>query len=230
MITTRKLNAKSDVTPNCYAVKIGLLSALVAASVNVANVQAQSPSVYLVGQVGHGTSDISVRELQRQSDQHNLGATIIAVDDNKHSRNLGLGYDISNRWSLELTYLQMEQVNVEFSANQVVTDIDAIHPEAGDGLTVSGLYRYPLADNLSLRARLGLFSWEAEYDTITATGVATVPTVGKVDDDGIDVYWGVGADYKITNNLLINGEVQRFNFDNADRMLFTLGLQWYFAD
>lgn len=198
----------------------------VASLAGAVSVQADNKldGLYLNAHLGSGNSSTDVRAVQRAADQAGMPISVESVDDNKSGYGLGVGWALAPNWSLELNYLDMKQVNVRFSATQMIDNLDDIHPEGGEGFTFSGLYRHALGERVHLRARLGVFDWDAEYDTITGLG----GQLGKVDADGTDLYWGVGLDFKIIQPLSVTLEMQRFEFDNDARKYIRAGLEWRF--
>jgi hypothetical protein len=50
----------------------------------------------------------------------------------------------------------------------------------------------PLTNGFSLNARLGVFQWDYEYNS------NSVGFSGSGDDDGTDIYYGIGGAYQIT--------------------------------
>lgn len=182
--------------------------------------------LYLNAHLGHGNSDTSLSELQDAANRASIPVTIESVDDNKNGFGLGLGYSLNDNWAVELNYLDMDQVDVRFSATQAIDNLSDIHPEAGEGISLSGLYKHPLDERAHLRARLGLFDWEAEYDTIAGPG----GQYKKLDADGTDFYWGLGFAYELCDSLSFSTEYQQFEFDNDARQYLRAGIEWRFLD
>lgn len=202
---------------------LGTMAALMSTS---ALAEAELSGLYLNAHLGHGNSDTSLSELQDSANRANIPITIESVDDSKNGFGLGLGYSVNENWAVELNYLDMDQVDVRFSATQAIDNLSDIHPEAGDGLTLSGLYQHPLDERAHLRARLGLFDWEAEYDTIAGPG----GQFKKTDADGTDLYWGLGFAYKLNKSVSFTTEYQQFEFDNDARQYVRAGLEWRFME
>lgn len=180
--------------------------------------------LYLNAHLGYATSGVSKSDVQKEANKEGINATIESVDDATTGYGIGIGYAFNSIWAVELGYLDLDQVDVEFSAAQAVNNLDDIHPESGDGVTLSGLYRYALNDQFGVRARLGAFSWDADYRTVAGPGGQT----RTENDSGTDVYWGIGADYRLTEALSLTAEWQRFEFDNEDRSYFNAGVEWRF--
>ena len=61
----------------------------------------------------------------------------------------------------------------------------------------------PLENGLSLNARLGVSFWDFEYE---GTDSSFPGQVFKADDDGNDLYYGVGAQYDLNTNVYVGAE------------------------
>lgn len=177
---------------------------------------------YMTAHVGFANSDTETADVQYAFDQQGINATIQDVDDTRHGFGLGFGYAITPEWSAELNYLDLDQVEVKFTSTQAVNNLEKVHPESGDGFTLSGLYRFALDDKAHLRLRAGLFNWDADYKTIAGPG----NNIGTDSDSGTDVYWGIGFGYSLSNSVKITTEMQRFEFDNEKTDYLRLGIEW----
>jgi len=180
--------------------------------------------IYLLGHAGYADSDVSQSDMEGEFADIGFEANVLSTDGGRTGWGLGLGYQIDEYWSLELDYLDLGEVDVVSTSEQVVSALGDIHPESGDGFTLSGLVRYPLNDRWHLRARLGLFSWDADYDTKRAG-----KKVADDSDSGTDLYIGVGAGYQISDRFGLNVEVQRFAFDREETIYTRLGFEWAFG-
>ncbi|AHK17771.1 porin family protein [Thalassolituus oleivorans] len=68
-------------------------------------------------------------------------------------------------------------------------------------LGVKGIF--PLNNGLSLNARLGVSIWDSE---LKETDSSFPGQTFKADDDGTDLYYGVGAQYDINSNMYVGAE------------------------
>lgn len=182
--------------------------------------------VYLNAHLGTANSNADVGSVQAAANDAAIALSVESVDDVKNGFGIGLGYEFSPSWAAELNYLDMGQVDVRFNAIQAVNNLADIHAESGDGLTLSGLYKYALDERAQLRARLGVFNWDAQYDTVSAAG----GVLGQVEADGTDLYWGLGFAYQLSQSLSFTAEYQQFEFDNDARQYWRAGLEWHFMD
>lgn len=76
------------------------------------------------------------------------------------------------------------------------------------GYNLSMVGRYPLNEELDAIAKLGMIRWDSE-----AT-LETFPVPTK--EDGDDILWGVGLDFRGSNRLSVRVEGEFVNIDIAD--------------
>lgn len=86
------------------------------------------------------------------------------------------------------------------------------------GFNVAAVGTIPLSPQLSVFGKAGLFSWEADA-TDTTSGV---PFSGT--EDGTDISLGVGLEFDFTNVVGARMEWERFDVDNADASLLSVGV------
>ncbi len=77
-----------------------------------------------------------------------------------------------------------------------------------DGFFLSGLVAWPISDNFSVLAKLGMIYWDIEFDITDADNFALV---GDEDENGTDVFFGLGAQYNFTPGFGVRAEWERFN-------------------
>ena len=75
---------------------------------------------------------------------------------------------------------------------------------------------YPINDSFSLFGKLGVLSWELESD------IEGLVSLDK--ESGTDVFFGLGGDYNLSENLSIRTEWERYDIENTDFDLWSLGI------
>lgn len=115
-------------------------------------------------------------------------------------------YNISGGWMF----------HPNFGAEIGYRDLGGIS-EAGAGVEVSGFHlgavgRFAITPRFSIVPRLGLYLWEAD-----GTGLASGGS-----DDGSDLYFGVGADFSVTQQITVGAHFVRFDVDGEDVDVFEL--------
>jgi len=183
-----------------------------------------------VAQGETGTGDIN-----RQLSENGLDAHASSSDDNRTAWQIRLGYGFTPNWGLELSYVDLGDVETTFSGS--TADIDSflsassdIHPNTADGLLVSGVYRHPLGTVTGLNgvARAGAFIWSSEYklDGVTASR--------KVEENGTDLSFGLGLELALdslseaASNFSLQLDWDRYGIDGEHIDLFSIGLSRQF--
>ena len=78
---------------------------------------------------------------------------------------------------------------------------------------------FPLSDQFSVFAKVGMMFWEADVSSFEVTGT----------DDGEDFSWGVGLGFDFSDNLGVTVEYQGFEIEDTDTVdLISAGLVWKF--
>ncbi len=183
-----------------------------------------SDRLYAVAGFGRANSHVSESEVQ--SDFNKKGITNTTINDVEGRRlgfNLGIGYELTDNWALEVAYLDLGQVDIKFTSNQSINNLDEVHPESGDGFTGSAIYKHFLDTDTHVRLRLGFFSWQADYQTSVGAAAA-----GSDEDAGTNLYWGAGLAHALSREWSVVGEIQRFDFDRDDTTYLTIGGEWRF--
>lgn len=218
-----RLRAKWTGRRAAAALLLGGLAALAPAQAQEEDEQAAGGwhSLYISGTVGYADTDVSRGDMQAAFAQRGIGATVDAVDGSRLGWSLGLGYSLSERWAVEAAYLDLGEVEVDFTAPSTRANLAEVYPDSGRGAALSGLYRQPLGSSFELRARLGLFAWKQDYTTRRAG-----TQVDTYDESGTDLYWGMGAGYRLAERWSLSAELQRFEFDDEPTHYLSVGVQW----
>ena len=78
---------------------------------------------------------------------------------------------------------------------------------------------YPINEQFSLFAKVGMVLWEADVDAFEISG----------SDDGEDLSWGVGAGFDFSDTLGMTVEYQGFDIEDTDTVdLISASLVWKF--
>lgn len=180
-------------------------------------------SLYITANAGLADTDTSKSQLQNHLANEGIEAVVGSVDTERWGWGLGVGYDVGNGLAFEVGYQDLQEVDFTFSSIDTVNNVADIHPDSGEGMQLSAVYRYWITDQWNVQVRGGAFFWDADYDVKQANGT----TVGKDKDSGVDPAWGVGGAYKISSQFAVSGEFRRYEFDNAKTDFYTLGVMWW---
>jgi OOP family OmpA-OmpF porin len=82
---------------------------------------------------------------------------------------------------------------------------------------------FPLDNGVSLNARLGISIWDTE---LKETDFSITGVTFTADDDGTDLYYGIGAEYDINSNMYVGAEytLTKMNISAADSDVDNLSL------
>lgn len=94
-------------------------------------------------------------------------------------------------------------VGYAFTANNVSVKSE------GQAFGVGGILFFPVTDQASIHAKVGLARWDFEAK-------ASAPAVGTFssDENGVDFYFGIGASYQIGKNFAVGFDYERYTLSN----------------
>ena len=136
-------------------------------------------------------------------------------DDVEAYRFLG-GYRFSDTFGIEAGYLNFGdfEQRTDLGATTAVTRLTA------DGWTLGGTLDLPVSDFVSLFGRGGVFIWDADVDV---NGIRAA-----VDDDS-NPYYGAGARVSLSDRFSLVGDWTRYELDDVDSDVFSLGFELRFG-
>jgi len=126
------------------------------------------------------------------------------------------GYQFGDVFGLELGYQDFGNMD----ETVIIDDISSMTRISASGWTAGGTLDLPLGDKFSLFGRAGVFFWEADV---------------HVDGFSIDVpsdenpYYGAGARVKVSSNLSLIGDWSRYELDDVDTDVISIGFQYRFG-
>ncbi len=126
------------------------------------------------------------------------------------------GFKVIAGWRF-LDWLSIEGNYVDLGSGDDTVDGDRVEVDAS-GLSLSAVGFLPIGP-VDLFARVGAISWDADFE---------VEDFGKVSDDGTDLTYGVGAQFRVWG-LSVRAEYEQFDIDDVDTVdLISLGVTWTF--
>lgn len=147
-----------------------------------------------------------------------LGASVgqsgIQIDDFDYDAD-ATGYKIIAGWRF-LDWLAVEGNYVDFSSGDDRVAGTRIETEA-DGISLSAVGFLPVGP-VDLFARVGAIDWSADLSS---------PGIASGGDDGTDLTYGVGAQFRVWS-LSIRAEYEMFDIEDADVDMISLGVTWTF--
>jgi OmpA-OmpF porin, OOP family len=135
--------------------------------------------------------------------------------DNGTSFSFGAGYSFNEFISAEARYIDFGEFD---------DDVAPVWTLSGDAFVVDLVASYPLSDRVSVFAKLGFFSWDAE---VTQAGFGELAS-----DDGTDLTYGAGLAYSFTDRFSSYFQFKRYAFEVDDEDLdlddIGIGFQYRF--
>ena len=198
-----------------------LLATSVSALLGLSSV-AQAHEYYVFG--GVGESDIET----------NISAgSGVNIDDTDTAFKLGVGYRFSEHFAAELGYVDLGEATVSTtSANNIsiggtTASLNGSIENDVDGFIVGLRGDIPVYDSVNLFARAGIYVWDADASNSGTLTVGGNP-VSVEDDDGEDLYFGLGAEYMFSDHFGASIEYTRYDLDIGDADVFSAGLRYFF--
>ena len=89
-----------------------------------------------------------------------------------------------------------------------------------DGLSLAAIGLIPVSSNVSLFGKVGIHDWDAD-------SIGTIPSQLTKDND-TDAFYGVGLDYAVNERWSLRGEFERFEVDDLDIDVASIGVVFKF--
>lgn len=119
--------------------------------------------------------------------------------------------------AIEANYIDFGKSDDRFAGGRVDTDIT--------GVSLAAVAFVPVGP-VDLFARVGAVKWDVDFDINNDD--EGLPDV-SASDDGTDLTYGVGAQFRFGNNFALRAEYERFDVDGPDRLdLISAGFTYSF--
>jgi Outer membrane protein beta-barrel domain len=120
------------------------------------------------------------------------------------------GWRFLDALAVELNYVDLGSGDDQVAGQKIEADVD--------GISLSAVGFLPIGP-VDLFARVGAIDWDASISS---------PGLGSVSDDGTDLTYGVGAQFRVWS-LSLRAEYERFDISEADEVdMISLGVTWTF--
>ena len=131
-------------------------------------------------------------------------------DANATAYKLIAGWRFLDWLAVEGNYVDLGSGDDNVAGEKIESDVSGVSLAAVGFLPVGPV---------DLFAKVGAISWDAELDS---------ETLGSISDDGTDLTYGVGAQFRIWS-LSLRAEYERFDISEADTVdLVSVGVTWTF--
>ena len=139
------------------------------------------------------------------------------VDSDATALKLVVGWRLNENFGVEFGYQDFGDFEQTFDLPGGPAEVSL----TADGFTIGVSGALPVSDRFALTGRLGLFFWN---------GAATINGVGAASPDDRNLYVGAGAKYSLTDNFALTGDWSRFELEETESGVFSVGFEYSFRD
>ena len=142
------------------------------------------------------------------------------------------GYATNENVAVEVRYSQLGKTSLTIDPDIIFLDENNGNNRAlgnrqkVSSLSISGLYSFPVNNYFKPFIKLGLERWDAKtsFDLINPQNNEVF--VAEVKEDGINAVYGLGAEFKISDNIALRAEIERYN--GSKTTVATVGANFHF--
>jgi OmpA-OmpF porin, OOP family len=140
------------------------------------------------------------------------------VDDKDTGWKVFVGNQFNQNAAIEFGYVDLGEVTGSGTYLGLPASVSA--EVKGFNMALIGIL--PVSNEFAVLGRIGLFRWDAD----ATANVAGFP--GSASDTGTDLAFGVGAKYDFGKNVGLRVEWERFDVDEGDVDMLSVGLAFKF--
>jgi len=130
------------------------------------------------------------------------------LDDNDSGGKLFGGYHLNENFAVEASYYDFGD------------QVDGSSTLSIDGFSLGLVGSVPLSDRFSVFGKVGIHAWDADISG---------PIRARFSDDSdSDLFYGAGLDYAMNSNWTIRGEYERYEVDDFNMDVGSVGLIYNF--
>ena len=155
---------------------------------------------------GHDRSKLVTTALQKKGVPVTTASGAQTDDDNAYSLLAGFRF---HRWgAIEAQFIDLGEVDGNFQSTAGLDTLNGTIESSYRAASLSLVGHIPIWKRLELITRGGIHYWEHEFELKTTT--SSNPVSSTIEDDGIDLVYGLGAEVTLLENLLVRAEWIRF--------------------
>jgi len=139
----------------------------------------------------------------------------VSVDEKDVFFSIGAGYSFNKMFAIEAGYIDLGEVKVSVPALAYTATLSA------DGFYFGPRLTLEISPQFEAYGRVGVLAWDAEGKDSTGFSAS---------DDGTDLYFGIGAAYKISKQVSLGADWTRYAYegDGEDSDVDTFGAKLKF--
>ena len=152
--------------------------------------------------------------------------SIISMDseDSDTGLRLFIGAEINPNLSVELGHVDLGEFTIDAisdGSGVLYAPGDVSAKASGDGMDLSLIGKFPVGSRGSLYVRAGMLMWDVDAKLSDSTGSISG------SDDGSDIFYAFGGEYRIADNFGLRGEYALYTLDEDDVNLLSLSLIYH---
>lgn len=161
-----------------------------------------------------------------------ITAGTATLDEDDSGFKLFAGKKLNNNISIEGVYADMGEATLTGDNGDTFTIGNTIYQfivnngelaVEGSVIGASAVYSHNLNDAFSIHGKLGMAFWEVDA-TVTGSGINSSTS----SDDGFDLFYGVGVDYRINDGWSVRADYEIYNIEEGDAdMLSASIVKWF---
>lgn len=121
------------------------------------------------------------------------------------------GYEFNQNIAFEASYVDLGEAGDGAAPQWVLSS---------DTLTLGVVGKFPVGEQIELVGKLGYHFWDTE---LSEDGFGLLG-----ENDGSDIFYSVGANYKLTQEVSIGGRYNIYDTDAADISFLSVNVQYNF--
>jgi hypothetical protein len=183
--------------------------------------QTQKTDTFIKAELGQAKAKVS--EISKQVPV----GVITQIDNKATSWSLGIGTNITNDWSVTLSYVDMGEGSLAIMGDTLIVSeyhqsVAKIVPVLVKGVGLNGHYYFLQSEQYNVSVLFGVLIWDSD--------VVSAYENQHIDhhNDGIDMYYGIEGTYKIDEVWGVNSGIKRYKLDVNDVDIAYLGLTYKF--
>ena len=162
------------------------------------------------------------------------GTSYLSVDEEDTAPTLTLGYRLNENFAIEGGVIGSSEASVSLAAGAytasgqslTVNSTSSVIAKADNMYTLGGRYDANVSENFSVFGKAGLLWWDVDgviSGDVTYAGTRYTGSATIYNDDGNDLYYGIGFNYKLNSDLNLSGDFVQSEVDGSD--IDAIGLQ-----